>query len=56
MDEIKQFADYLIEWIVQKNDIELDRRLEFEIIRVIVDSVEMYREERVGITSNDKML
>lgn len=43
--EIEKFASYLIEWIVTKNDIELDKSTEFNIIRIIVDCVEMYRNE-----------
>lgn len=39
---IQEFADYLIEWIVNKNDIEFDRQLEFQLVRVIVDCVDAY--------------
>ena len=46
MGEVKEYADYLIEWIVSKQDLELDRVTEFEIVRVIVDSVEMYEKEK----------
>ena len=46
MREVKEYADYLIEWIVSKQDLELDRVTEFEIVRVIVDSVEMYGKEK----------
>lgn len=41
-EEIEKFADYLIEWIVSKNDMEFDRRTEFNIVRMIVDCVELY--------------
>ena len=40
--EVEKFADYLIEWIVSKNDIEFDRQTEFNIVRMIVDCVELY--------------
>lgn len=43
--EVEKFADYLIEWIVSKCDIEFDRQTEFNIVRMIVDSVEMYENE-----------
>ena len=43
--DIEEFADYLIEWIVCKNDMEFDRNTEFNIVRMIVDCVEMYRKE-----------
>jgi acyl-ACP thioesterase len=43
MAEIKKFADYLIEWIVCKSDVEFDRATEFEIVRVIIDCVDLYR-------------
>ena len=41
-EEIEKFADYLIEWIVSKNDMEFDRQTEFNIVRMIVDAVELY--------------
>ena len=47
--EVEKFADYLIEWIVSKNDIEFDRITEFNIVRIIVDCVELYEKE--GVTS-----
>ena len=40
--EIEKFADYLIEWIVSKCDLEFDRQTEFNIVRMIVDCVELY--------------
>ena len=43
--EIEKFADYLIEWIVSKTDIGFDRQTEFNIVRVIVDAVELYERE-----------
>lgn len=43
--EVEKFADYLIEWIVTKNDIELDRHTEFNVVRMIVDCVELYEKE-----------
>ena len=43
--EIEKFADYLIEWIVSKNDMEFDRLTEFNIVRMIVDCVELYEKE-----------
>ena len=45
--EVEKFTDYLIEWIISKCDIELDRLTEFNIIRVIVDCVEMYENEKL---------
>ena len=47
--EVEKFADYLIEWIVSKCDMEFDRLTEFNIIRMIVDCVELYEKE--GVTS-----
>lgn len=44
-EEVEKFADYLIEWIVSKNDMEFDRQIEFNIIRMIVDCVELYGKE-----------
>lgn len=44
--KIEEFADYLIEWIVSKNDMEFDRQTEFHIVRMIVDCVELYEKER----------
>ena len=35
--EVERFADYLIEWIVSKSDVQFGRLTEFNIIRVIVD-------------------
>ena len=43
--EIEKFADYLIEWIVSKCDMEFDRLTEFNIVRMIVDCVELYEKE-----------
>ena len=40
--EVEEFADYLIEWIVSKSDMEFDRQTEFNIVRMIVDAVELY--------------
>ena len=40
--DIQEFADYLIEWIVSKGDMEFDRQTEFHIVRIIVDCVETY--------------
>lgn len=40
--EIEEFADYLIDWIVSKNDVGLPAILEFNIVRIIVECVEMY--------------
>ena len=45
--EVEKFADYLIEWITTKCDIELDRLTEFNIVRVIVDCVEMYENDQL---------
>jgi hypothetical protein len=45
--EVEEFADFLIEWIVSKNDMEFDRRTEFHIVRMIVDCVEVY--EKGGV-------
>ena len=46
--EVEKFADYLIEWIVSKCDMEFDRLTEFNIVRMIVDCVELYEKEGVG--------
>ena len=46
--EVEKFADYLIEWIVSKCDLEFDRQTEFNIVRMIVDCVELYEKEGVG--------
>ena len=43
--EVEKFADYLIEWIVSKCDLEFDRQTEFNIVRMIVDCVELYEKE-----------
>lgn len=43
--QVRGYANYLINWIAGKGDIELDPLLEFEMIRIICDSVEMYRRE-----------
>lgn len=43
--EIQEFADYLIEWLVSKNDMEFDRQTEFQIIRMICDCVDLYETE-----------
>lgn len=43
--EVEKFADYLIEWIVSKNDMAFDRQTEFNIVRMIVDAVELYEKE-----------
>ena len=43
--EIEKFADYLIEWIVSKNDMEFDSLTEFNIVRMIVDCVELCEKE-----------
>ena len=45
--EVEKFADYLIEWIVSKNDIVFDRQTEFNIVRMIVDCVELYEKEQI---------
>ena len=52
--EVEKFADYLIEWITTKCDIELDRLTEFNIVRVIVDCVEMY--ENVKLREQKEMV
>ena len=43
--DVEEFADYLIEWIVSKGDMEFDRQTEFHILRMIVDAVEQYERE-----------
>ena len=43
--EVEKFADYLIEWVVSKCDLEFDRHTEFNIVRMIVDCVELYEKE-----------
>ena len=43
--EVEKFADYLIEWIVSKCDVKFDRQTEFNIVRMIVDCVELYEKE-----------
>ena len=35
----------IIEWIVSKCDLEFDRQTEFNIVRMIVDCVELYEKE-----------
>lgn len=52
--EAEKFADYLIEWIVSKCDIEFDRITEFNIIRMIVDCVELYEKEGAGNGSDNQ--
>ena len=47
--EVEKFAGYLIEWIVSKCDMEFDGLTEFNIVRMIIDCVELYEEE--GVTS-----
>ena len=39
------YNDYLIEWIISKCDLEFDRQTEFNIVRMIVDCVELYEKE-----------
>lgn len=46
--EVEKFAAYLIEWVVLKCDMEFNRQTEFNIIRMIVDCVELYND---GITN-----
>lgn len=46
--EVERFADYLIEWITSKCDMEFDRLTEFNIVRMIVDCVELYEKEGAG--------
>ena len=41
--EVEKFADYLIEWIVLKCDMEFDRETEFNVVRMIVDCVDSYK-------------
>lgn len=43
--DVEEFADYLIEWIVSKGDMEFDRLTEFNIVRMIVDAVELFEKE-----------
>lgn len=43
--EVEKFADCLIEWIVSKCDMKFDRQTEFNIVRTIVDCVELYEKE-----------
>ena len=43
--ELEKFADSLIAWIVSKRDMEFDRQTEFNIVRMIVDWVELYEKE-----------
>ena len=45
IERYEEFADYLIEWIVSKCDMEFDRQTEFHIIRMIVDAVKLYEKE-----------
>lgn len=44
--DVEEFADYLIEWIVSKCDVEFNRQSEFHIVRMIVDAVESYETEK----------
>lgn len=46
--EVEKFADYLIERIVSKSDMEFGRLTEFNIVRLIVDCVELYEKEGTG--------
>ena len=43
--EVEKFADYLLEWIVSKCDMEFDRQTECNIVRMIVECVELYEKE-----------
>ena len=52
--EVEKFADYLIEWIVSKCDMEFDRLTEFNTIRMIVDCVELYEKEGADIGSDNQ--
>ena len=45
-ETFEEFADYLIEWIVSKCDVEFNRQSEFHIVRMIVDAVESYEAEK----------
>lgn len=47
-NEVEKFADYLIEWIVSKCDMHFDRLTEFNIVRMIVNCVELYEKEDVS--------
>ena len=46
--EVEKFADYLIERLVSKCDVIFDRQTEFNIVRMIVDCVELYEKESKG--------
>ena len=52
--EVEKFADYLIEWITSKCDMEFDRLTEFNIVRMIVDCVELYEKEGAGIGTDNQ--
>ena len=52
--EVERFADYLIEWIVSKNDMQFDRLTEFNIVRLIVDCVELYEKEGASNGTDDQ--
>ena len=52
--EVERFADYLIEWIVSKNDMKFGRLTEFNIVRAIVDCVELYEKEGEGIGADNQ--
>lgn len=43
--DVEEFADYLIEWIVGKGDMEFDRQTEFQLVRLICDAVQMFEKE-----------
>lgn len=42
MSDVERFADFLIEWITNRNDIVLERDIEFRVIKAIVESVEEF--------------
>ena len=52
--EVEKFAGYLIEWIVSKCDMEFDRLTEFNIVRMIIDCVELYEKEGVTSEANNQ--
>jgi len=53
-EAIKDYIVYLISWLTGHCDLELDSQTEFEMIRVIMDSFDIYvREHEKRLEQND---
>ena len=50
-DDVKGYCAYLIAWITSHNDVEFDSVTEYEIVRVIMDSSEMFMKENIELIS-----